>query len=81
MIKPITGAVIQARMNSSRLPGKILSKIDGEPLLGILVNRLRHAKTLDKIIVATTGSPKDGPIVEFCQKETISCMAEQVTTH
>ena len=66
---PKTAAIIQARMNSSRFAGKILREIDGKPLLEILIDRLHYSKALGKIIVATTGSPQDDPIVAFCKKK------------
>ena len=52
-------AIIQARMNATRLPGKVLKKVAGKTLLEHLVLRLREAKTLGKIVVATTVNPKD----------------------
>ena len=47
------GAVIQARMGSSRLPGKVLQKIDSKTLLEFQINRIQHASKPQKIIVAT----------------------------
>jgi spore coat polysaccharide biosynthesis protein SpsF len=61
-------AVIQARMGSSRLPGKTLTEIVGKPLLEHVVNRLRYSKTIDKIIVATTSEPVDKAIVNLVEK-------------
>ncbi|WP_420547773.1 cytidylyltransferase domain-containing protein [Curvivirga sp.] len=65
--------IIQARMGSSRLPGKVLKKIDDLPLLGILVDRLR-AKNPDQynIIVATTIQDIDDPIEKYCHEQDIS---------
>lgn len=59
-------AIIQARMGSSRLPGKVLLEIQGRSLLAYLIERLRSATTLDEIIVATTALEMDNPIVEEC---------------
>jgi spore coat polysaccharide biosynthesis protein SpsF len=67
-------AIIQARMNSKRLPGKIMMKIKNKPILEILINRINHCKTLDKIIVATTEEKSDDEIVEFCKKKNINCV-------
>jgi len=61
-------ATLQARMNSSRLPGKALLPLAGEPLLARMVERLRRSKTIDEIIVATTTNKGDDPIVELCKK-------------
>ena len=59
-------------MGSTRLPGKVLLEAAGRPLLGHLIERLKHARTLQQIIVATTDNPKDQPIVDFCRSEGIA---------
>ncbi|MDD5290984.1 MAG: glycosyltransferase family protein [Patescibacteria group bacterium] len=64
-------AIIQARMNSTRLPGKILKKIKGKPILELLVERLRHCQKIDKIIIATTKNPADAATVALAKK--INC--------
>jgi len=46
--------IIQARMNSTRLPGKVLRKISDKPMLWYILNSLQYSKTLDHIVVATT---------------------------
>jgi spore coat polysaccharide biosynthesis protein SpsF len=61
-------AIIQARMGSSRLPGKVLLEIEGQPMLVHVVERARRAKSLEGVIVATTMDPKDDPIVNECRK-------------
>jgi spore coat polysaccharide biosynthesis protein SpsF len=71
MAEPRIGAIVQARMGSTRLPGKVLLEAAGKPLLGLLVERLGLAKTLKQIIVATTCEPRDQPIVDFCGSERI----------
>ena len=72
--KPIPKVVasIEARMGSSRLPGKVLKDIGGQPALTRLLRRLRHCKRLDSIILATTTSPKDDVLVAWAQKEDVS---------
>lgn len=62
-------AIIQARTSSQRLPGKIFKKITGKSLIWHLINRLRHSKYLEKIIIATTFKKKDKKIVKFAQKQ------------
>lgn len=57
--------IIQARMGSSRLPGKVLMEIDGEPLLKIQLERIKQSKLLDNIVVATTTQDDDNVIAEF----------------
>lgn len=66
-------AIIQARMGSERLPGKVLKTVLGKPLLLYLLERLRLAKTLSKIIVATTTLEEDNPIEALCHEVGISC--------
>jgi len=61
-----TVAIIQARMGSTRLPGKVLLDLAGEPMLARVVNRTRRATTLHELVVATTTEPADEPIVELC---------------
>jgi len=59
-------AIIQTRMGSTRLPGKVLADLAGEPVLVRVVERVRRAALLDSVIVATTFEPADDQIVEFC---------------
>jgi spore coat polysaccharide biosynthesis protein SpsF len=59
-------AIIQARMASSRLPGKVLAEIDGRPMLAWVVERTRRAGHIDSVVVATTTAASDDPIAEFC---------------
>ena len=59
-------AIIEARMTSSRLPGKVLMEAAGKPMLQILVERLQSAETLDGIVVATTIRASDDPIESLC---------------
>ena len=61
-------ATIQARMGSSRLPGKVLKDIYGKPMLLWQIERLKNSRLLDNIIIATTTSPKDDEIEDFCLK-------------
>lgn len=56
-------AIIQARMGSTRLPGKVLKPLAGDTVLGHVVRRVREAKRLDGVCIATTDSPADEPIV------------------
>ena len=65
-------AIIQARYNSTRFPGKILKRIKGKSLLEILVLRLKRSKTIDKIIVATTNEKEDLETVNLCKKMKIN---------
>ncbi len=60
-------AVIQARMGSTRLPGKMLKLIAGEPLIFHIIERVKRIESVDKIILATTSNPKDDPLVEVAK--------------
>ena len=59
--------IIQARMGSTRLPGKVLKKIDQKPMLQVLLERLASSRLLDKIYVATTIEKRDDEIVALCE--------------
>jgi spore coat polysaccharide biosynthesis protein SpsF len=61
-------AIIQARMGSTRLPGKVLLDIGGETMLSRVVQRCRQATSLDAVIVATASGPADEPIVFECAR-------------
>lgn len=65
-------AVIQARMGSTRLPGKVLRPVAGKPLLWHIVHRLKGCRLLEDIAVATTINPADEAIVEWCNAEGIT---------
>jgi spore coat polysaccharide biosynthesis protein SpsF len=64
-------ATIEARMTSSRLPGKVLLPAAGKPMLQHLVSRLRKISALDKIVIATTVNKTDDILEEFAKKESI----------
>ncbi len=66
-------AIIQARLASTRLPGKVLADIEGMPMLEWVVERTRRAHTLRDTIVATTQEPEDEAIAEFCTRKGIAC--------
>ncbi|MGG3804442.1 cytidylyltransferase domain-containing protein [Metabacillus fastidiosus] len=61
-------AIIQGRMGSTRLPGKILKTINGKTLLEYQIERVKQAKTIEQIIVATTTRENDQLIVDLCRK-------------
>jgi spore coat polysaccharide biosynthesis protein SpsF (cytidylyltransferase family) len=67
-------AIIQARTSSKRLPGKILMPLLGVPMLGRQIERVRHARTLDEIVVATSQEPSDQALVDFCQSINVRCV-------
>ncbi len=61
-------AIIQARMGSTRLPGKVLKDIAGESMLARVVSRLRRAFLINELLVATTDVAGDDLIVAKCRK-------------
>lgn len=62
-------AIVQARMGSSRLPGKVMLDLAGETVLGRCIRRLQRASTLDAVVVATTTNEMDQAIVDYCAKK------------
>jgi spore coat polysaccharide biosynthesis protein SpsF len=65
-MKPKIVAIIQGRMSSSRLPGKILADIAGQPMLTRVFTRTSRATSLDDVIFATTTDASDDPVAEYC---------------
>lgn len=65
--------IIQARMTSTRLPGKVLMPIAGRPMLSYQLERLRRVRGIDRIVVATTVNRSDDPIAAFCDAEQVPC--------
>jgi spore coat polysaccharide biosynthesis protein SpsF len=65
---PRTIAIVQARMGSSRLPGKVLLDLAGRPMLARVVERTRRAGLLDGVVVATTTEAGDDAVAEYCQE-------------
>lgn len=63
-----TVGIVQARMGSTRLPGKVLMDLCGEPVLARVVTRARRAGLPDQIVVATTTLPQDDVIAELCDR-------------
>lgn len=68
-----TVAVINVRMGSTRLPGKALHPIQGEPLLGHLTTRLQRARLLDEVVVATSTLAVNDEIEAFCAERRLRC--------
>ena len=54
-------------MSSSRLPGKVMAPVLGEPMIGRQVERLRRTRRIDKLVVATSTDPSDDPLAAYCE--------------
>jgi len=67
-----TVAIIQARISSTRLPGKVLKKIEGKTVLEHVINRTKAAKNISDVVVATTVKKEDIKIVQLCANLGIS---------
>jgi spore coat polysaccharide biosynthesis protein SpsF len=67
-------AIVQARMSSSRLPGKVLMEVAGKPLLQYLLERLEQVVGLDGIVVATSIDSSDDPVARFCLQYGVECV-------
>lgn len=65
-------AIIQARMNSTRLPGKVLRKVLGIPLLQFQIEKVRRSSRINEVIIATTTNEMDDPIIELCKELDVS---------
>lgn len=66
-------AVIQARLSSQRLPGKVLRPLRGRPMLAHLVAALRHSRGIDGMVLATSDDLSDDALEEFAAMEKLSC--------
>jgi spore coat polysaccharide biosynthesis protein SpsF (cytidylyltransferase family) len=69
----VTVAIIQARTGSTRLPGKVLAPIAGRPMLLRVVDRARRAKTLGRVVVATSTAVSDDRVEALCAAEGVDC--------
>lgn len=76
---PAILAVLQARMSSTRLPGKVMRLIEGRPMLGRHLDRLKRCTMIDELTVATSEEPSDDPIAAFCNSEGIACFRGPLT--
>ena len=63
--------IIEARMSSTRLHGKVLLEVSGKPLLFYLLKRLKKVKNIDQIVIATTTNKSDDVIIKFAKKNKI----------
>jgi spore coat polysaccharide biosynthesis protein SpsF len=66
-------AILQARLSSTRLPGKVLRPILGVPMLGRQIERLRRAKRLSRLVVATSTGADDDAVSSYCETLGVDC--------
>lgn len=66
-------AILQARMSSNRLPGKVLRPLLGQPMLARQLERINRAKRIDKVVVATSTEPSDDAIAKTCEQLGQAC--------
>lgn len=66
-------ATIEARMQSTRLPGKVLKEVQGKPLLELMIERVRRARRVDDIVIATTDHPSCDPIMTLAGRIGVRC--------
>lgn len=69
-----TVAIVQARMGSSRLPGKVMKPVAGLPMIGILLKRLSRAKTIDQILIATSVDIRNNALAEHVKSLGYHCI-------
>ncbi len=73
------GAIVQARITSKRLAGKVLQNVNGKPMLQYLLERLSKSQYLSNIVVATSDTTTDNPITKFCLEKGVSCFRGSLT--
>lgn len=66
--------IIQARMGSTRLPGKVLMEVAGKTILWHMIKRLSYCRAVDTIVLATTTLGQDDALAEFALKNNITCV-------
>src|SRR5208282_528088 len=66
-------AIIQARMGSSRLPGKSLAEIEERPMLWHVIQRVKRSRLVDRVVVATSTAPADDAIEKMCRENDVRC--------
>ncbi len=65
--------IVQARVSSTRLPGKVLEPVLGKPMLARQIERINRCRSLDRVVVATSEREDDGAIVDICKAQQIEC--------
>ncbi|PTU32373.1 cytidylyltransferase domain-containing protein [Stenotrophobium rhamnosiphilum] len=72
-------AILQARLSSTRLPGKVLRPILGKPMLMLQIERLRRSRKIDRLLVATSSEASDDPLALVCAEFGVDCYRGSLT--
>ena len=75
----VVQCILQARVSSTRLPGKVLRPILGEPMLARQVERIRRARRLDLLTIATSDEPGDDAVAALCESIDVACHRGSLT--
>jgi len=78
MINPAI-AIIQARLSSSRLPGKVMKLLAGHPMIWHIYKRAEQCRFVDKVIIATSNDESDDPLAEFCYRNKMNVFRGSLT--
>lgn len=73
MTKPRVLAILQARLSSTRLPGKVMRPLLGEPMVWRQWERICRAKLIDRLVLATSDDPSDDPLAAFAAARGMAC--------
>ncbi|WP_293898006.1 glycosyltransferase family protein [Phenylobacterium sp.] len=65
-------AILQARMSSTRLPGKVMAPVLGQPMIFRQLERLARASRIDRLLVATSADPSDDPLAQACAERGVA---------
>ncbi|MCC6919538.1 MAG: NTP transferase domain-containing protein [Alphaproteobacteria bacterium] len=74
MSAPRIAAIVQARMGSTRLPGKSLRVIAGQPLIWHVIHRLKGSRHIGQVVLATTTNPVDDPLAAWAERAGVACV-------
>jgi len=72
-------AIVQARMSSKRLPGKVLADIAGSPMITFMLRRIERCREIDRIVVATSSDSSDDPLCEEVERNGFQCFRGSLT--
>ena len=65
------GCILQARMSSTRFPGKIMMTVKNRPIIDYVITQLQYSKNIEQIVIATTNNQIDDILIEYAKKKLI----------